>query len=256
MNLTYKAHWKPTALCGCEIKIDASWGHEASLDDAGNTVQYAFPVPNSITAMELVVACPTHEHFLTDALPDDPYRNKEDGGDRGYLKVTGNETPVEKLFIQHYVHSAVIQHFNTCDCEVFAFIPDRFNMQNREVKEHDYYTFKCEHHPTDMLGKEAFADNALFNGAVQAIMENSPELVQEYIEIDGKKIVLTEESRAKLPAEATAEPRKELINCSVVFDEERNIVVSVPQEKMESVEALMVADSQVDDSRVTVQATE
>lgn len=222
----YQAKWICPALCGCEIRIHADWAHD-SVEENGETVQHAFPKEGTITDIQLVNACSFHDHYLTDPLPADPYQ-----GCPGYFKLTGTESPVEKLFIMLYKFSGGVHKPDTCDCQAYV-CSNRFSL-TQEYKDHPVHSKKCKFHLDDTDHQKAIDECRLHNETKALIKQSHPELSTEFVMLGDHKVILNDTSKLTLDSLGVdySEPSWELKDCDLSFDKSRNLVIEVKSQNV------------------------
>ena len=134
--------WTCPRLCGCLLNIDADWAKAPSVVD-GASLQYQYPVPNTVKSINIVVVCPAHAHFVTDA----PIADETYGGEmRGYLW-RPPVTDGEKLFVALTRYAGQRFKPDTCGCRIFECV-DRVT-KLKTVHPHPTHTRRCAAHRLD-----------------------------------------------------------------------------------------------------------
>lgn len=157
------AVWKCPALCGCAIRMTATWVDESLPIENGEPTSYRHPAPrsmvtidglpftgqpwtwrNPISSLEIVNVCAQHASLQTDPFPPDPYY-----GSPGYLRpIPENPTPAERLYIHLFKYAGQRATPITCTCSYYEH-RDRSGVEPSDVKWHARHSKKCPLHQTD-----------------------------------------------------------------------------------------------------------
>lgn len=144
------AVWMCPSLCGCAIRMRATWADDSLPIENGEATSYRHPVPmsadgrNPITNLQIVNVCPQHASLQTDPFPPDPYY-----GSPGYIRpIPAIPTAAERLYIHLFKYAGQRATPSTCTCQYYE-AHDRSGVEPRAVKWHGRHSRKCSLHQND-----------------------------------------------------------------------------------------------------------
>ena len=160
--------WICPALCGCELRIAASWvDAQPDEDGTGRAVSFRHPVPNTLTDVTVVSVCVEHAALTTAPFPADPYY-----GALGYIRpVPANPTEGERLYIHLFRFTGQKFKPDTCDCRLYQHV-DRANNVVAEPRRHVKHSLKCQHHVDDTDAGTAARENSARRSRLKDRLEN------------------------------------------------------------------------------------
>lgn len=150
----------------------ATWvDDEATIDSQNRSVSYRHPKGRTISKLEILSVCATHDFLRTAPVEKNPY-----GGSPGYVDVPENPTEAEKVYIGLFRYGGQNFQPDTCDC-VLHMVTDRLDPNSVTLMEHAEHTRRCEFHVDDVSHERALGENKLKSDAVNTIRAARPDLI-------------------------------------------------------------------------------
>jgi hypothetical protein len=140
------------ALCGCELRMEATWVDDQAARDAQNrAVSYRNPVPGTIFSIAIEAVCAAHDALRQEPLPEDPYFTAT-----GYLLIPEGRraqweaalSEAERLYVHLFRYSAQKLGPDTCGCRI-AMVHDLSGREAARCVQHHRHTRRCREHRDD-----------------------------------------------------------------------------------------------------------